>query len=494
MKTSEPAWILLTALWSQFALAEADWVLRGGVIYSMDDTASHYSAMAFKGNRLTWLGESEAAAAQIGPETQIIELEGRTVLPGFIDTHIHSMDTLPLVNGVKVSPYDSPEQVLEKIAEHARTHPYQNPLLGSGFLAPAFGMAGPTAAQLDAIVPDRPALIIDEGGHTGWANTLALEAAGISRDTPDPVPGAHFFQRDEEGNPTGWLVEGAAIDPVTEALGVISEAAMVLAAPGFFKEMSAVGLTAAFDAGMIDTGELGEITNYRGRFFSMYGADPMGLLSWRFMLDEAGHGVSSDILSHSVDLAHMLIGGIEKVVGTGHIQIPERPLPKPGGTHYDTGKPGDPTGTVENEDYFGAMCVFENGARGVFETSRSIVGPQSQCAFEVYGTKGSLMWNLETMNELKVFRASEPELGFKTVYSGDRFPYHGNFVPGDANPIGYEDLKVIEEFEFLSSVANGRQHTPGFAEAIDYVSVQDAMLRSWESEKWETVERLSPRD
>ena len=84
--------------------------------------------------------------------------------------------------------------------------------------------------------------------------------------------------------------------------------------------------------------------------------------------------------------------------------------------------------------------------------------------------------------------------GYTTVYSGDRYPYHGNFVPGDANPIGYEDLKVIEEFEFLSSVANERQHEPGFAEAIDYVSVQDAMLRSWQSEKWETVERLSPRD
>ena len=80
---------------------------------------------------------------------------------------------------------------------------------------------------------------------------------------------------------------------------------------------------------LIESGELGEITNYRGRFFSMYGSDPLGLLSWRFMLDEAGHGVSSDILSHSVDLAHMLVGGIEKVIGTGHIFIPERPLPKP---------------------------------------------------------------------------------------------------------------------------------------------------------------------
>ncbi|MBL6821719.1 MAG: amidohydrolase [Luminiphilus sp.] len=249
--------VVFWSLSSAAAVAEADWVLRGGTVYSMDEAATHYSAMAFTGNRLVWLGETEAADTLIGPDTQIIELAGRTVLPGFIDTHIHSMDTLPLVNGVKLSPYDSAEQVLEDIAEHARTHPYQNPLLGSGFLAPAFGMGGPTAAQLDAIVPDRPALIIDEGGHTGWANTLALEAAGISRDTADPVPGAHFFQRDGEGNPTGWLVEGAAIDPVTEALGVISEDALALAAPEFFRDMSAVGLTAAFDAGMIDTRELG---------------------------------------------------------------------------------------------------------------------------------------------------------------------------------------------------------------------------------------------
>ena len=244
---------------------------------------------------------------------------------------------------------------------------------------------------------------------------------------------------------------------------------------------------------LIDAGVLGEITNYRGRFFSMYGADPMGLLSWRFMLDEAGHGVSSDILSHSIDLAHMLVGPIDKVVGTGHTFIPERPLPKPGGTHYDRGEPGDPTGAVENEDYFGAMVVFANGARGVFESSRSIMGPESQCAFEIYGTKGSLMWNLETMNELQLFLADDRARGYTTVYSGDRYPYPGHFVPGDANAIGYEDMKVIEDYEFLTSVAAGRPHEPGFAEAIDYVSVQDALLRSWKSERWETVERLAPR-
>ena len=187
----------------------------------------------------------------------------------------------------------------------------------------------------------------------------------------------------------------------------------------------------------------------------------------------------------------MLVGPITKVVGTGHTYIPDRPIPQPGGTHYDLGKPGDPTGPVENEDYFGAMVKFESGARGTFEASRTIVGPESQCAFEVYGTKGSLKWNLETMNELQLNLVGSPARGYTTVYAGDRYPYHGNFVPGDANSIGYEDLKVIEDYEYLSSVAADRQHDPGFSEAINYVSVQDALLRSWKSEQWEDVANIA---
>src|SRR3954447_10203865 len=118
---------------------------------------------------------------------------------------------------------------------------------------------------------------------------------------------------------------------------------------------------------LIDSGELGEITNYYGRFFSMYGSDPMGLLSWRFLVDAAGHGVSTDILSHSVDLAHFLIGdaagAITRVVGTGETFIKQRPLPSGSGTHYDRGRPEDPTGEVTNEDYIGMMCTFAGGAR-----------------------------------------------------------------------------------------------------------------------------------
>jgi len=245
---------------------------------------------------------------------------------------------------------------------------------------------------------------------------------------------------------------------------------------------------------LIDDGMLGEITNYRGRFFSMYGSDPMGLLSWRFEHSGAGYGVSSDILSHSIDMALMLNGPIDSVVGLEHTVIKDRPLPKPGtGTHYDRGEPGDPTGPVTNEDYAGCLVRFQNGSIGTFEASRAIVGPQSQMAFEIYGTKGSLMWNLETMNEMKVFLTDSGDHlhdGYTTVYAGDRYPFHGNFVPGDANAIGYEDLKVIECMQFLTAVATGEQHEPGFNEAVAYVSVQDALVRSWSSGSWEVVESV----
>ena len=239
---------------------------------------------------------------------------------------------------------------------------------------------------------------------------------------------------------------------------------------------------------LIEAGALGEITNYRGRFFSMYGADPLGLLSWRFDHDGAGYGVSSDILSHAMDLAMMLNGPIAEVCGLSETFIKERPLPKPGGSHYDRGEPGDPTGPVTNEDYAGCFAEFANGAIGSFEASRSIVGPQSQMAFEVHGTKGALGWNLETMNELQLFLVDdEYHDGYQTVYAGDRYPFHGNFVPGDANAIGYEDLKVIEGHQFLTAVATGEQHQPGFDEAIDYVSMQSALVRSWDSGQWEDV-------
>ena len=239
---------------------------------------------------------------------------------------------------------------------------------------------------------------------------------------------------------------------------------------------------------LIASGELGEITNYRGRFFSMYGADPLGINSWRFRLEEGGYGVTSDLLSHAVDLAHMLIGPITRVTGTIATYIPERPDPVASTSHYGRGAPEDPRSPVTNEDYAAMLCEFSGGARGTFEASRTIVGPESQMAFDVYGTRGALGWNLEALNELRLYRAtSDRGSGYTTVLGGDRFPHHGAFVPGSGNAIGFEDLVTIEDYEFCRAIVEGEPFSPGFEQALAWAQVQAALLRSAQSGAWEAV-------
>ncbi|MFM8903062.1 MAG: Gfo/Idh/MocA family protein [Actinomycetota bacterium] len=243
---------------------------------------------------------------------------------------------------------------------------------------------------------------------------------------------------------------------------------------------------------LIASGAIGRVTHYRGRFLSMYGSDELGLLTWRFKFAQAGYGVTSDILSHSVSLAHFLVGEIAEVTGMKNNTITHRPLPTGAASHYGRGKATDPKGEVENEDFASMLCTFKNGATGTFETSRSMVGPESQNAFEVYGTEGALSWNLEKINELQFYKREDGvDTGYKTIYGGDRFPFHGAFAPGMANAIGFEDLVAIEDLNFMNSLVTGERFSPGFKEAVDVVSVQQALINSWTSRKWEPVLNLA---
>ncbi|MEZ4673288.1 MAG: Gfo/Idh/MocA family oxidoreductase [Caldilineaceae bacterium] len=243
---------------------------------------------------------------------------------------------------------------------------------------------------------------------------------------------------------------------------------------------------------LLDEGRLGKITHYRGRFFAMYGSNPLGHLTWRFKQEYAGSGVLGDIMSHAVDMAHMLIGPIAQVVSHRHTFITDRPLPSGQGTHFGLGSPDDPTGPVENEDYVGALAMFENGAQGSFETCRAIFGPKCEMSFEVNGTKGALKWNFERMNELQLYLPDgEPAHdGYTTLLGGPSYPFHGRFNPGDGIGMGYEDLKCIEAFHFLRSIIEGEQLEPSFASALQLAAVQQAMMDSWASGGWVTVGSL----
>ncbi len=243
---------------------------------------------------------------------------------------------------------------------------------------------------------------------------------------------------------------------------------------------------------LIDQDKLGTLTNYRGRFFSMYGSNPMGLLSWRFDSEKAGSGAMGDLFSHVIDMAHFIVGPMKQVTSRQHTFISERPLPSATGSHYAVGKPSDPTGPVTNEDYIGALVEFENGALGSLETSRTVFGPKSECTFELYGTKGALKWNFERLNELELYLPDETPNhdGFTRLIAGESHPFHSRFNPGDGNSIGYEEMKCIEAYQFLQSIVDAKQGSPGFTDVLSVANAEAAMQRSWRSGAWEAVTSL----
>ncbi|MCH7668897.1 MAG: Gfo/Idh/MocA family oxidoreductase [Acidobacteria bacterium] len=343
--------------------------------------------------------------------------------------------------------------------------------------------------------PDRVKLALDnfgfESGTADWRELVArpdIDVIDITAPTSfhreiaeaAAAAGKHLFCEKPVGSSPA---ETAAIELAARKAGVI-------AGCGYNYRWAPM---VQYTKQLIEEGRLGDLTHYRGRFFSMYGRDRLGVLSWRFLQEEAGYGALMDIMSHAVDLALHLAGPIKRVVSMKNTFVTERPLPVPGNsTHYDRGSPDDPTGAVTNEDYVGALIEFENGVRGTLEADRSIFGPQSSMAFELNGSKGAASWDHETLNQLKLYLPDEqPTDGFIQVLAGDGLPHQSNFVPGGGNSIGFEAMKVIEALEFLKSVAAGEQHSPGLQHAVAVASVLDAMVRSWESDGWESVINLT---
>jgi predicted dehydrogenase len=245
---------------------------------------------------------------------------------------------------------------------------------------------------------------------------------------------------------------------------------------------------------LIQDGVLGNLTHYRGRFFAGYASDPRGVLSWRFQQELAGLGVLGDLMSHVIDMAHCIAGPIQEVVGMRRTFIAERPLATAGkGTHFTISTDG-PTEKVTNEDYVGTLAEFANGARGTFEACRIISGPRCQMAFEVNGTRGSLTWDFEQMNELKLFlsEGDGTRRGYTRILSGPEHPYHAHFNPAVGTGLGYDDLKIIEAYEFLKSIAAGHLSEPSFFEALAVANVQAAIARSWETKTWERIHSVPP--
>ena len=147
---------------------------------------------------------------------------------------------------------------------------------------------------------------------------------------------------------------------------------------------------------------------------------------------------------------------------------------------------------MENEDYASSLVRFENGARGTLESSRTCVGPHVRNSFEVNGTRGALSWDFQRLNELELYRSDATgDRGYRTVFAAPGMGDFANFQLGAGISMGYDDLKVTEAYNFLSSIAEDRQREPGMREIVSAMRVVEAMDRSCDSGVWEAVSRAA---
>jgi predicted amidohydrolase YtcJ len=230
--------------------AVSDFVLTNGKIYTVDSKQPWAEAIAVKGGEIVFVGSSEGAEKFVGADTHVADLEGRMVLPGMIDTHLHAIAGAVAASGVWVADIPDVDGVLAAISEYAEAHPENDVIFGWGYGLALFGPEGPSKELLDKAVPDRPAYIIRGDGHSAWANSKALELAGIDRNTPDPAPPAGVFGRDADGNPNG-AVNGspASIWMVDHLPGVVTPESVRASATPMLNAIAEEGITAIFDAG-----------------------------------------------------------------------------------------------------------------------------------------------------------------------------------------------------------------------------------------------------
>ncbi|MFC8516119.1 Gfo/Idh/MocA family protein [Streptomyces sp. NPDC057257] len=235
---------------------------------------------------------------------------------------------------------------------------------------------------------------------------------------------------------------------------------------------------------LIASGGIGTVTHVRIRLFSDYAAHPEGALTWRYERERGGSGVLGDLASHGVDLARFLLGDIASLAADTAVFIPERARPT-GATAGHTRAAGGELGPVENEDYVNCLLRFASGARGVLEACRVSVGEQNNYGFEVHGTKGAVFWDFRRMGEIAVSRGTAyQDQPVSTVFVGPGQGEYAAFQPGAANPMGYDDLKVIEAHNFLRSVAENSPHGATLADAVHSATALDAMVRSAEQGSW----------
>jgi hypothetical protein len=289
--------LLSPALLACSRLDPADLVLLHARVYPFAIDSAHVEAIAVRAGRIVYTGSTVGAEAYRGPKTEVIDLGGRPVLPGFHDTHAHPRGGVSLAE-CPLETLATPAAILDSVRQCASSHPTRPWIRGRGWELPAFPGANPRKEWLDSAVPDRPAYLVASDGHSAWANSRALEVARITAATGDPANGR--IERDAAGNPTGTLRE-SAMDLVARHIPPRSPEEIRDGLARGLALANRMGITTVHDASA-DTSllaaytELARTGTLSARIVAAMPVDPLGgagqidsLRAWRSRF--AGHGL-----------------------------------------------------------------------------------------------------------------------------------------------------------------------------------------------------------
>ncbi|GED17731.1 amidohydrolase [Aneurinibacillus migulanus] len=225
---------------------KADTVYLNGNIYTADAKFSKADAMAIKDQKLIYVGNKGQVKQYIGPSTKVVDLEGKSVIPGLNDGHLHFPGMA--LNLIQINGFNKPKEEILKLVKEEATHRQPGEwILGRGWNHELWpDKKFPTKEELDVIAPNNPVVLERVDGHSVWVNSKALEIGGITKDTPNPQGGEII--RDAKGEPTGMLIDTAE-EPVTSKIPPYSSERIREGLLKAQEELFSNGITSATDAG-----------------------------------------------------------------------------------------------------------------------------------------------------------------------------------------------------------------------------------------------------
>ncbi|WP_170386876.1 amidohydrolase [Ruegeria atlantica] len=231
-----------------------DYALINGAIHTMDEAGTVAEAIGITGNEIVYVGDAAGLANVIGIGTEVIDLEGNMVLPGFVEGHMHPTAGALIMRGVDLQ-IDSIDGILERVRTYAEENPELPIIHGYGVRLHLWDDGYGTKEMLDEIDADRPIFLWGVDGHQAWVNSKAFEIAGIDENTPETVPGFSFFRRNEDGTPAGWIVEVPAQMQVLSKLIDLNIDYTKTGVREWLPRFAAAGITTAHDYGIQGLGQ-----------------------------------------------------------------------------------------------------------------------------------------------------------------------------------------------------------------------------------------------